>query len=95
MPTLRSQNIALEAGLLANQILQEQSAGVEHFNSTAAVTDAFSTPFFRAIRREGYKSKLKGDCVVLRGCKRCRKHYAGTYLLNGQEVDLCPLCDRV
>lgn len=94
MQTLRQQNIEIEAKALAAVIAQEQAAGVEHFNSTAAVTDAFETPFFRAVKREGFQAKLTGGCMVLRGCERCRRHSAGVYFKDGQEVELCPQCDR-
>ncbi len=95
MQTIRQQNIEHEAQALAAVIANEQAAGVEHFNSTAAVTDPFSTPFFRAVKREGFIAKLAvGGCVVLVGCGRCRKHSAAIYLKDGQAVELCPLCDR-
>ena len=94
MQTLRQQNIELEAQTLAAIIAQEKTSGVEHFNSTAAVTDGFETPFFRAVKHEGFQAKLVGGCMVLRGCQRCRRHSVGVYLKEGQEVELCPQCDR-
>lgn len=94
MQTLRQQNIEIEAQALAAVIANEQAAGVEHFNSTAAVSDPFITPFFRAVKREGYSQVLKGSCMELKPCERCRKHSAGVYTRDGNTVLLCPLCDR-
>ena len=94
MQSLRLANIEIESQILAEIIEQEKSAGVEHFNSIAAVTDMFSTPFFQAVRHEGYVAKLEGVCKVLRPCLRCRKHSAHIYFKDGIEVNLCPLCDR-
>jgi len=94
MQTLRQTNIEIEAKALAATILQEKEAGVVHFDGTAAVTDAFLTPFFRAVQREGFQAKLERGCMVLRRCIRCNKYSAGVYLKGSEEFELCPLCDR-
>ncbi|MYM92491.1 hypothetical protein [Duganella vulcania] len=96
MQSERLNNIALEAGLLAGSIAAERLAGVEHFNSIAAVSDAFSTPFFRAVKREGFVPVTnKGShCVETKTCPQRCGHSAVLHRHGEEQVWLCPACDR-
>jgi hypothetical protein len=93
--SLRLQNIEIESDLLAKLIADERAAGVEHFDSKAAVADPFETPFFRAVMREGFiPVKHRGGCVEFSTCSRCRSYSAGLYTRGEEKVWLCPACDR-
>ena len=93
--SIRLQNIEIEAKLLAKGIADECAAGVEHFDSMAAVTDPFQTPFFRAVKREGFTVvKRRGGCVDLLTCSRCRSYSAMLHTRGDEKIWLCPACDR-